>query len=363
MLEAFLPPGAAPVYPRGAQCNSRGLTDLGEHAVRRMIGRGMIIDPDHMSVVARKQTMAVLEAERHGGVVSSHTWSSPDVIPRIYNLGGVVTPYAGSTKGFVDAWRKTKPKRNKKFVFGFGRGADMNGFGSQGGPRNGPNPVRYPFKSPDGKVTLERQTSGSRVFDINKDGVAHYGLYPDWLEDLRMLAGDEIVNDMARGAEAYLQMWERSVGVPAARRCRPARGRLTAKGLSRVRLGLAPVGLLKRAGQPITRRARTYRYCVRGKGNGKAKIVAVFGGNEKAALVGTTARGHRSRTIRRAGGAKLRRAAKRLGRGRLVRRAKGGKRFVFGVRRGKVRYVAVTTRSVAKSKRRLSAHLRRAGLS
>ena len=247
VLEAFLPPGAAPVYPRGAQCNSRGLTDLGEHAVRRMIGRGMIIDPDHMSVVARKQTMAVLEAERHGGVVSSHTWSSPDVIPRIYNLGGLVTPYAGSTKGFVDAWRKTKPKRNKRFVFGFGRGADMNGFGSQGGPRNGPNPVRYPFKSPDGKVTLERQTSGSRVFDINKDGVAHYGLYPDWLEDLRMLAGDEIVNDMARGAEAYLQMWERSVGVPAAPALPPRAGTTHGQG---------PVARTPRAGPGGAAQAR-----------------------------------------------------------------------------------------------------------
>ena len=29
-----------------------------------------------------------------------------------------------------------------------------------------------------------------------------------------MQAGDEIVNDMARGAEAYLQMWERAEGVP-----------------------------------------------------------------------------------------------------------------------------------------------------
>ncbi len=71
----------------------------------------------------------------------------------------------------------------------------MNGFGSQGLPRGEDveNPVDYPFKSFDGSTTLDRQTSGQRVFDINVDGVAHYGLYPDWIEDLRMLAGDRII--------------------------------------------------------------------------------------------------------------------------------------------------------------------------
>ena len=75
-----------------------------------------------------------------------------------------------------------------------------------------PNPVRYPFTGLGG-VTVGKQHSGRRVYDINRDGVAHYGLYPDWVEDLRKLAGRDIVDDMARGPEAYLQMWERAVGV------------------------------------------------------------------------------------------------------------------------------------------------------
>ena len=53
-----------------------------------------------------------------------------------------------------------------------------------------PNPVSYPFKSFDGKVTVDHQVSGERSYDINTDGVAHYGLYPDWIEDLRMIAGE-----------------------------------------------------------------------------------------------------------------------------------------------------------------------------
>ena len=95
----------------------------------------------------------------------------------------------------------------------------MNGFGAQGGPRNGPNPVTYPFKNFDGTVTVGKQRSGQRVYDINVDGVAHYGLYPDWVEDLRKQAGDEIIRDLARGPEAYLQMWERAEGIPTG--CRP----------------------------------------------------------------------------------------------------------------------------------------------
>ena len=57
---------------------------------------------------------------------------------------------------------------------------------------------------------IYRQRSGTRVYDINTDGVDHYGLYPDWIEDLRVVAGPQIVDDMANGAEAYLRMWART---------------------------------------------------------------------------------------------------------------------------------------------------------
>jgi hypothetical protein len=46
--------GAAPVYPTDSNCNARGLTDLGDHAVRKLMQSRIIIDPDHLSVRARK---------------------------------------------------------------------------------------------------------------------------------------------------------------------------------------------------------------------------------------------------------------------------------------------------------------------
>ena len=229
VLNALLPPGALPLYGPGPHCNARGLSNLGAYLVRRMMQKKMIIDPDHLSVRARQQLLDVVESKAYSGIVSSHSWSSPDAIPRIYRLGGVVTPMAGSSKEFVAQWKDVKAQRDPRFYWGIGWGADMNGFAHQGDPRGGPNPVTYPFKSFDGKQTIGKQVSGQRVYDVNVDGVAHYGLLPDWLEDNRHLAGDEIVRDLGRGAEAYLQMWERAEGVPPTR-CQAARARATRRG-------------------------------------------------------------------------------------------------------------------------------------
>ena len=125
--------------------------------------------------------------------------------------------------------------RDKRFYQGVGWGADMNGFGAQGGAAQGREPGDATRSSPGtGKVTIGQQRSGQRVYDINADGVAHYGLYPDWVEDLRHLAGQQIIDDLGRGAEAYLQMWERADGIPTG--CRPATARLTKRGLAGARL-------------------------------------------------------------------------------------------------------------------------------
>ncbi len=235
VLRVFGTSGAAPVYPPAPHCNVRGLSPLGAHLVKRMIAKKMIVDPDHLSVRARNQLLDIVEAAKYSGIISSHSWSTPDAIPRIYRLGGFVTPYAGASKDFVTQWREALPVRDKRFYQGVGWGADMNGFGAQGGPRGGANPVTYPFKSWDGKVTIGQQHSGQRVYDINKDGVAHYGLYPDWVEDLRHLAGRQIIDDLGRGAEAYLQMWERADGIPTG--CRPSKAKLSKRGLAGARLG------------------------------------------------------------------------------------------------------------------------------
>ena len=64
-----------------------------------MIDKRMIVDPDHLSVRARNQLLDVVEARDYSGVVSSHSWSTPDAIPRIYKLGGFVDAVRGRLDG------------------------------------------------------------------------------------------------------------------------------------------------------------------------------------------------------------------------------------------------------------------------
>jgi hypothetical protein len=337
-LAALLPPGTAPVYPDPPHCNFFGLTDLGEYTVREMIKRKIMIDPDHLSQSARDEVLAIVEAEGYPGIMSSHSWSNEQDYPRIQKMGGVVTPYAGGSEGFANAWDKLRKTYDDRFYNGFGYGADMNGFGSQGNPRGAgvENPVKYPFKSFDGKTTFDKQTSGERVYDINVDGVSHYGLYPDWIEDLRMLKGDAIVEDMARGAEAYLQMWERTVGIRAAHRCPAGGGDFTSRALKRMKLGQTSEQLLKQVRRQPLDRGRAWSYCVREpRTYERARNYAVFTPEGKVGMIATTARSHRAKLV----GVR----DKMKGRGMKVMPAGKGNSFVYGVRKGRVQYVALAS--------------------
>jgi microsomal dipeptidase-like Zn-dependent dipeptidase len=204
--------GQLPVYPADPLCNPKGLTPLGEHLIRSMMRKGMIVETDHMSMKARRQTLSILEATKYPGVISSHSWGDLGSQKRLQKLGGLVGPISSVSTSFSDEWRTARANRDTRFTFGTPFGSDINGLHSQPVPRAGAagNPVRYPFKSFDGGSLIYQQHSGTRVYDVNTDGVDHYGLYPDWIEDLRLVAGPQIVSDMANGAEAYLQMWARA---------------------------------------------------------------------------------------------------------------------------------------------------------
>ena len=362
----FAPGGALPVYGAGAQCNKRGLTDLGEFTIREMVKRGIIFDPDHMSVLARRQSMALTESLDYAGVMSSHSWSTDDTIPRIYKFGGFSGPYAGSSESFVKQWKKFKGMRSSKYRFGMGYGADMNGFGTQGAPRGDdkPNKVTYPFKSWDGGVTLDKQQWGQRTWDVNVDGVAQYGLYADWIEDLRKVAGQEIIDDMAMGAEAYLQTWERANKIRGPG-CRSAHEGFAAKGneLGRVRLGESTVGVLRSANQPETRYGRVYKWCVGDKGDRKGNISAVFSTGERVSLVTSTAPKHRWDGIGRGTkSSRLRGRATAIGSNLYAQRLKGGNRIVYGTKGGKVAFVALATRAVGGNRAELLRQLKLAGV-
>ena len=287
-LLSFFPAGLVPIYPPPPHCNALGLTPLGEFTVEQMIDRGLMIEVDHMSAKSASRALALAEARGYSGVLSSHSWMDPHLRSRVYGLGGFIEPITTGPESFIEEWRQLRAVADPRFRFGIGFGADANGFHSQPPARGAdkPNPVTYPFKSLDGSITFDRQVSGQRVYDVNADGVAHYGLYPDWMEQLRLLAGQPIADDLMGGAEAYLQTWERAVGVPASR-CLAMPRRLGRSGFGPLRLGRSPEEILLAAGQPQSRTGNAFRWCSAAAPSAQRGGVAVsFDSQGKAAAIG-----------------------------------------------------------------------------
>jgi len=359
IVREFLGAGVAPLYAPGPHCNNRGLTALGTHLLHKTAEKQMIFDPDHMSAKARRQALTVMEEIKHPGIISSHSWSTEDAFARILKLGGLITPAEKSAGSWLDVYRKLKALADPRFFFGTGASTDMNGFAGQGGPRTGPNQLTYPFKSFDGKVTLDRNRAGSRVWDFTVDGVAHFGMYPDFVEDVRKVGGAGPVEDMARGAEAYLQMWERTVGVDRDG-CQEQRASFDSRGVQGLRVGDSAETALQRGGQPSSRPGSSLRYCV--AGDKSATVAAALTPQGRVALVGSTGRGHQAGGVSPGDAASALTGARSAGRGLLVRPARNGRAYVFGIRAGKVRFVALASKSALRSERRLRSYISLAGL-
>jgi microsomal dipeptidase-like Zn-dependent dipeptidase len=200
----------------GRQCNVRGLTQLGEYAVRRMMDRHMLIEVDHMSEWARQRILTIAEQRRYP-LVSSHTntgglWT-PDELKRLYGVGG----FAAAR---VDA-AATLPKTILSFrryaaggrAVGVGLGSDTGGFNALPQPAADAKtrPLKYPFNSFKGNLWCGREVTGRRTFDVNRDGVAHYGLMPDLLALVqRQKRGRAALGLLFHSADRYLRTWRRT---------------------------------------------------------------------------------------------------------------------------------------------------------
>ena len=207
-----LSPLGLPVYPPGKQCNSKGLTPLGEYLIRRLIDAHMLIEMDHMSELARLRVLQIAEEENYP-LVSSHTntgglWTPSD-LSRLYALGGLASARPAQARD-LSAEILDLNRYGTSLSSGVGLGTDTGGFSSLPGPRSDApsSPLHYPFFFC--QVEFGRQQSGTRSFDLNTDGVAHYGLYADLLADMQQQAGGAALGPLFRSAEAYLEMWQRA---------------------------------------------------------------------------------------------------------------------------------------------------------
>lgn len=246
---------AAPVCPAG-HANGRtamGLTPLGEAVIKEMMKRGMIIDIDHMSHRAAERTLQIAEGIAGGGypLVSGHsgiraqngefnaensrTRTQLQRIGCLQGMFGLGTSEADAyewAKEYVDAFTEmSKPfspmsQCPNKVSFGPGSvafGTDMNSLVKTPRPTMGPDlkpgaPIRSGLYNIAGFPTTKSSTGG-KTWDYNLEGVAHYGMYADFVKDVRIappsqsflgMAGIDLVdNHLMRGADYFWHMWEK----------------------------------------------------------------------------------------------------------------------------------------------------------
>jgi microsomal dipeptidase-like Zn-dependent dipeptidase len=270
ILAPLLPAGAPalPGYPSCLQTlsggtvfrghvNARtanGLTTLGDAVLSSLMKRGMIVDIDHMSDRAANRTLSRAAAVPAGGypVMSGHAGirnradfgaensRTTTQLARVACLGGMFGLGSGAKNGtravdWATQYARGYEVMRRAFAPGglcpqetplgvgfIGLGTDTNGlvktpraplFDSAGPPRftdiyNPNNPVNA------GVSPLGRSTQGTRTWDYNTDGVAHYGMFADFLRDVRTLpanatmTGRQIVDDqMMYGADYFYRMW------------------------------------------------------------------------------------------------------------------------------------------------------------
>ena len=238
-IDPFRHPGAPPVCPdgpakSGGHRNQRGLTPVGMMAIREMMKRGMIIDIDHMSQKAADATLQI--AEDYGyPVVSGHTGirglagsgaensRTPAQMARISRLHGMFG--LGSDGAHAYQWARLyqSAMRNMGYLDAdpVKAAAYENGAVSFGTDLNGL--VRGPEPGGGSRVqygpSFRMSSSGSKFWDYNTEGVAHYGMLTDFLVDVRTtpanggppgFSGNELVSHhLFRSANYFWQMWER----------------------------------------------------------------------------------------------------------------------------------------------------------
>jgi len=212
------------VPPTGQEvCQAAGLTPLGEFLLEQMMRRGMIIEVDHMPRRSYRRAYELLEQYDYpaAGTHGRNNFGA------LYRLGGVSktgfgTCHSADASATVDDGFQARIQLIEDNG-GFpaeGFGLDLNGFAGARGPRFGPNsvcgdpqedPVTYPFDSYAGDVTFTQPQLGNRLVDFNTEGLAHIGLLPELIEDVRRDGvSDAELEPLFKSAEGYIRMWERA---------------------------------------------------------------------------------------------------------------------------------------------------------
>jgi hypothetical protein len=71
--------------------------------------------------------------------------------------------------------------------------------------------VSYPFTAITTGIELDRSVVGNKIFDINEDGLAHIGMFPDFIADLQKIGlSNYDLAPLLNSVEGYIQLWEKA---------------------------------------------------------------------------------------------------------------------------------------------------------
>ena len=220
-----------------ASCkNVRGLTTDGADLSREMMKRGMPIDVAHLSERGTADLFALAQQNQYYPLYVSHGHfrevmnpelaatekTTPAEIIRMvrqtgglvglrtahdetreYTKSGVANDCQGSSKSFAQAFEFGR----KELKVGLALGSDFNGFIQQTRPRFGANGACSAGFAAEASAQQSMQTNRVGT-DFDEKGLAHIGLVPDMLSDLKHLGVDTSTLDDS--AERYIAMWERA---------------------------------------------------------------------------------------------------------------------------------------------------------
>lgn len=220
--------------------NVKGLTADGKALVQAMMAKGMIIDMAHMSEHSIQDTFALSQANTYYPLIVSHGHfrevMNPElaatekttpawVVRYLRQTGGifglrtahdetltytkttVANSCQGSTRSLAQAYEFGRQGLKVPMAFG----ADLNGFIQQTRPRFGNNGAcSAGFQAEaDAQMNQQRVSGPGRLgTDFDVYGLAHVGLLPDVVRDLKQLGVN--TTGLDNSAEKFIQVWERA---------------------------------------------------------------------------------------------------------------------------------------------------------